>query len=164
MRRPAFLLQQRARAISQGWWTSRLSPVPQPRLEHLPMDTPGSIFLEDFGIRFDNTFLLLLHGLFFSFAFCFRVHVSISTSTVLSAGFFFYGTCVYMYTTQSFFGFSFFDTIMTHQSNKRNTNQVADWKKIQQQEQSVQEKLTPFLSSSSSPFFSHFDTHFFTPR
>ena len=29
-----------------------------------------------FGVRFDNIFLLLLHGLFVSFAFCFRVHVS----------------------------------------------------------------------------------------
>ena len=47
--------------------------------------SPGCPWIENFrgfGIRFDNTFLLLLHGLFFSFAFCFRVHVSISTSTV----------------------------------------------------------------------------------
>ena len=50
---------------------------------------PGCPWINNFrgfGIRFDNTFLLLLHGLFVSFAFCFRVHVSISTSTVFSAG------------------------------------------------------------------------------
>ena len=47
--------------------------------------SPGCPWINNFrgfGIRFDNTFLLLLHGLFVSFAFCFRVHVSISTSTV----------------------------------------------------------------------------------
>ena len=48
--------------------------------------SPGSIIFRGFGIRFDNTFLLLPHGLFFSFAFCFRVHVSISTRTGFSAG------------------------------------------------------------------------------
>ena len=51
--------------------------------------SPGCPWIDNFrgfGIRFDNTFLLLLHGLFVSFAFCFRVHVSISTSTVFSAG------------------------------------------------------------------------------
>ena len=50
--------------------------------------SPGCPWIDNFrgfGIRFDNTFLLLLHGLFVSFAFCFRVHVSISTSTVFSA-------------------------------------------------------------------------------
>ena len=53
--------------------------------------SPGCPWIDNFrgfGVRFDNTFLLLLHGLFFSFAFCFRAHVSISTSTVFSAGFF----------------------------------------------------------------------------
>ena len=47
--------------------------------------SPGCPWIDNFrgfGIRFDNTFLLLLHGLFVSFAVCFRVHVSISTSTV----------------------------------------------------------------------------------
>ena len=51
--------------------------------------SPGCPWIDNFrgfGIRFDNTVLLLLHGLFVSFAFCFRVHVSISTSTVFSAG------------------------------------------------------------------------------
>ena len=85
-RRPAFLLRQRARAVSQGWsGTSRLSPSLSPAWRI----SPGCPWIDNFrgfGIRFDNTFLLLLHGLFFSFAFCFRVHVSISTSTVFSAG------------------------------------------------------------------------------
>ena len=35
-----------------------------------PLDGPGSKILEDLD-RFDNTFLLLLHGLFVSFAFAF---------------------------------------------------------------------------------------------
>ena len=51
--------------------------------------SPGCPWIDNFrgfGIRFDNTVLLLLHGLFVSFAFCFRVHVSIWTSTVFSAG------------------------------------------------------------------------------
>ena len=51
--------------------------------------SPGCPWIDNFrgfGVRFDNTVLLLLHGLFVSFAFCFRVHVSISTSTVFSAG------------------------------------------------------------------------------
>ena len=50
--------------------------------------SPGCPWIDNFrrfGIRFDNTFLLLLHGLFVSFAFCFCVNVSISTSTVFSA-------------------------------------------------------------------------------
>ena len=37
-------------------------------------------------MRFDNTFLLLLHGLFLSFAFAFVSMCRISTSTVFSAG------------------------------------------------------------------------------
>ena len=73
-RRPAFLLRQRARArVSQGWsGTSRLSPVPKPRLYW--RISPGCPWIDNirgFGIRFDNTFLLLLHGLFVSFAFAF---------------------------------------------------------------------------------------------
>ena len=48
-----------------------------PRLEHLPWI---DIFRGS-GVCFDNIFWLLLHELFFSFAFCFRVHVSFSTST-----------------------------------------------------------------------------------
>ena len=41
--------------------------------------SPGCPWIDNFrgfGIRFDNIFLLLLHGLFVSFAFCFCVHVS----------------------------------------------------------------------------------------
>ena len=86
-RRPAFLLRQRARARfpkdGPGHLGCRPSLSPAWRI------SPGCPWIDNFrgfGIRFDNTFLLLLHGLFFSFAFCFRVHVSISTSTVFSAG------------------------------------------------------------------------------
>ena len=111
-----------------------------PRLEHLPWI---DIFRGS-GVCFDNIFWLLLHGLFFSFAFYFRVHVSFSTSTcqVFLRGFFLRRMCVHVHNT------------MTH-SNKRNTNQPADWKmltkkKFQQEEQSVQEELTTFPSSPAA--------------
>ena len=51
--------------------------------------SPGCPWIDNirgFGIRFDNTFLLLLHGLFVSFAFAFASTCRISTSTVFSAG------------------------------------------------------------------------------
>ena len=51
--------------------------------------SPGSIFLEDSESVCFDIFVLLLHGLFFSFAFCFRVHASFSTSTFFFLRFFF---------------------------------------------------------------------------
>ena len=92
------LLRQRARAVPQGQWTSRLLPVPFNPASNWSI-SPGPIFLEDSESVSTTFFMLLLHGLFLSFAFRFRVHVSFLTSTFLSTGFFFYGTCVYMYTT-----------------------------------------------------------------
>ena len=76
-----FRLRQRAQAVSQGW--SGTSIGCRPSLSSAWRISPGCPWIDHFrgfGIRFDNTFLLLLHGLFFSFAFCFRVHMSISTS------------------------------------------------------------------------------------
>ena len=73
-RRPAFLLRQRARAVSQGWSGTSTTLGCRPSLCPAWRISPGCPWIDNFrgfGIRFDNTFLLLLHGLFFSFAFAF---------------------------------------------------------------------------------------------
>ena len=51
--------------------------------------SPGCPWIDNFrgfGIRFDNTFLFAPAWIIRFVCFCFRVHVSISTSTVFSAG------------------------------------------------------------------------------
>ena len=65
--------------------------------------SPGSIFLEDSESVCFDIFLLLLHGLFFSLAFCFRVHASFSASTFFFLRFFFYGTCTHVHNTMTHF-------------------------------------------------------------
>ena len=60
--------------------------------------SPGLIFLEDSESVCFDFFLLLLHGLFCSFAFCFRVHVSTSIFFLLRV--FFSTAHAYMYTTR----------------------------------------------------------------
>ena len=71
-RRPAFLLRQRARAGFPK--DGRGHPGCRPSLSPAWRISPGCPWIDNFrgfGIRFDNTFLLLLHGLFVSFAFAF---------------------------------------------------------------------------------------------
>ena len=69
-RGPVFLLRQRARAVSQGWSGRGCRPSLSPAWRISP-GCPWIDSFRGFGIRFDNTFLLLLHGLFFSFCFFF---------------------------------------------------------------------------------------------
>ena len=116
--------------------------------------SPGSIFLEDSESVRQHTFLLLLHASSFSFEFCFRVRFgSMCRSRRAHVFLWFFSTLHVGTCTQHD------DTF--HWLNKRNTNQPADWKmltkKIQQEEQSVQEELTLFPSSPAA-FVSHFAT------
>ena len=104
-----------------------------PRLEHLPW----------IDICFD-IFWLLLHGLFFSFAFCFRVHVSFSTSTCQVFLRVFFSPAHVCTCTQHD------DTFQQEEYQSTSRLENADEKKFQQEEQSVQEKLTLFPSSPAA--------------
>ena len=135
------LLRQRARAVPQGQWTRRLLPVP-----FNPASTwsisPGPIFLEDSESVSTTFFILLLHGLFLSFAFCF---VSMCPCVVLDKHI-------------SFYGFLFLWHMCVNVHNQQEEyHQPADWKMLtkknfQEEQQSAQEELTPFPSSPARNF------------
>ena len=121
-----------------------ISVVARPGLTPIGASPLYRYFLEDSESCFDNIFWLLLHGLFFSLAFWFRVHVSFSTSTCQFFLRVFFSTAHVCTCTQHD------DTIRQEEYQSTSRLENADEKKFQQEEQSVQEELTPFPSSPAA--------------
>ena len=126
-----------------------------PRLEHLPWI---DIFRGS-GVCFDNIFWLLLHGLFFSFAFCFRVHAAFSTSTcqVFLRGFFSTAhgcTCTQHDNTfqqEEYQSTSRLENADEKNSNKRNSLYKRNWHLFRPRPQLLSHIWHPFVTPVTAP-------------